>query len=141
MVELSIVTTDVVEEIVDDTGNIRSARTAKFHELDAAATQVIKSFLGDGDVIVRRTEKISEGHSFGGHAILHTVTDTAYVAGLAKLSHELLSGLKSWAVLNKGRGVKVSYEAKSGKLKELKITGFTAESTEQLFNIITSDQG
>jgi hypothetical protein len=139
MTKISIVTTDVVEEIVNDTGNIESARSRKFLELNEVATQSIESFLGKGRVVTRDIEKISRGHAFGGHDILHTVIDTTYVAGLAKLGQELFKCLKSWAALNKDREVKVLYEAKSGKRKEIKITGYPAENVEQLLKVITAD--
>jgi hypothetical protein len=139
MTDVKVVLTDIEEEVVDDTGQMRSARTRKFYELDSKARHEIEVVLGRGETKTKKIGKQSGSHSFGGHDVLQTVVNTAYVAGIAKIGHSLLNGLKAWAALNKGREVKIAYEAKSGKHKEIKITGYSAKSAEQIFKAITAD--
>ena len=105
-----------VEVYVDESGEERPLNL----DLDADRSRAIVSALSDVFGEPERDRKttrssIVKGHSFGGHDVLQTVIQVAFVLGGAGLTKGAFTTLQAWLDLRKSRSV--SLEIGSGKAK------------------------
>ena len=115
-VPVRLVLEECVEVYVDESGEERPLNL----DLDPERSRAIVSALSDAFGEPERDRKttrptVVKGHSFGGHDVLLTVTQAAFVLGGASVAKAAFASLRAWLDLRKSRSV--SLEIGSGKTK------------------------